>query len=507
MVKRKTLKKKFKPSECSDQMTFQECELAVLRHAVDENEKKAGEKIASGSEIKKMIQIVEDFLVRKKLICYGGTAINNILPKSVQFYDKSYQIPDYDFFSSNALDDAKELADVFYKEGYMDVEAKSGIHGGTYKVFVNFIPMADVTTLHKDLFQSLLKESVKVAGIYYAPPNFLRMGMYLELSRPAGDISRWEKVLKRLNLLNEYHPMKVEYNCAAVDFQRKMDDKIDDTEKIYYTVRDTFIDLGVVFFGGYASSLYSKYMPKHAQRFVKKIPDFDVLAEDPERAATIVIERLEDLGFKNIKTKHHKAYGEIIPEHIEISYGKDIIAFIYKPIACHNYNTITIDNQEVNVATIDTIMNFYLAFLYSDAAYYYKDRILCMAQYLFEVERKSRLSQKGLLKRFVPKCIGTQETMESIRANKAVRFAELRKDRKSREFEEAFLKYAPGMNEEKKSPKKEESVNEESVKESSVKSLKEESDEKSEIKESRKTRKTRKAKKTPGVLRKFLFPL
>jgi hypothetical protein len=492
MVKRKTHKRRFNPKECTDPMTFQECELAVLRHAVDENEKVAGEKMASGSEIKKMIQIVEDFLVRKKLICYGGTAINNILPKSVQFYDKSYQIPDYDFFSSNALDDAKELADVFYKEGYVDVEAKSGIHSGTYKVFVNFIPMADVTMLHKDLFQSLLKESVKVAGIYYAPPNFLRMGMYLELSRPAGDISRWEKVLKRLNLLNEYHPMKVEYNCATVDFQRKMDDKIEDTEKIYYTVRDTFIDLGVVFFGGYASSLYSKYMPKHAQRFVQKIPDFDVLAEDPDRVATIVIERLEELGFKNIKTKHHKAYGEIIPEHIEISYGKDILAFIYKPIACHNYNTITIDNHEVNVATIDTIMNFYLAFLYSDAAYYYKDRILCMAQYLFEVERKSRLSQKGLLKRFVPKCIGTQETMESIRANKAVRFAELRKDRKSREFEEVFLKYAPGMED----VKKEDSIEKSPKKEDSI--------EKSPKKE---IRKTRKLKKTQGVLSKFLFPL
>lgn len=495
MVKRKTHKKKFNPKECSDQMTFQECELAVLRHAIDENEKVSGEKIASGSEIKQMIQIVEDFLVRKKLICYGGTAINNILPKSVQFYDKSYQIPDYDFFSSNALDDAKELADVFYKEGYMDVEAKSGIHSGTYKVFVNFIPMADVTMLHKDLFQSLLKESVKVAGIYYAPPNFLRMGMYLELSRPAGDTSRWEKVLKRLNLLNEYHPMKVEYNCTAVDFQRKMDDKIEDTEKIYYTVRDTFIDLGVVFFGGYASSLYSKYMPKHAQRFVQKIPDFDVLAEDPDRVATIVIERLEELGFKNIKTKHHKAYGEIIPEHIEISYGKDILAFIYKPIACHNYNTITIDNHDVNVATIDTIMNFYLAFLYSDASYYYKDRILCMAQYLFEIERKSRLSQKGLLKRFVSKCIGTQETMESIRANKAIRFAELRKDRKSREFEEAFLKYAPGTDSEKSS-KKEDSSEKSPKKEDSI--------EKSPKKE---PRKTRKLKKTRRVLSKFLFPL
>jgi len=446
MTKGKTQKKRFKPTECSNQMTFQECELAVLRHAVDENEKISGEKLASSDEIKKMIQIVEDFLIKKKLICYGGTAINNILPKNVQFYDKNYQIPDYDFFSQNALDDAKELADVFFKAGYLDVEAKSGVHEGTYKVYVNFIPMADVTMMHKSLFQNLLKESVRIAGIYYAPPNYLRMGMYLELSRPAGDISRWEKVLKRLNLLNEYHPMKVNYDCHEIDFQRKMDDNPEESEKIYYTIRDTFIDLGVVFFGGYASSLYSKYMPKDAKRFVNKIPDFDVLSDDPERTATIVIERLQDEGFKNMKMKHHKSFGEIIPEHIEIHSGKEIMAFIYKPIACHNYNTIIIDKQNVNIATIDTIMSFYLAFLYSDAIYFFNERILCMAEYLFKVERKSRLSQTGLLKRFVPKCIGTQETMESIRAKKSTKFLELRKKKGTREYEEVFLRYTPGEN-------------------------------------------------------------
>jgi len=489
IIKRKQTKKnqKFRPKECTNEMNFQECELAILRHVVDDNEKIAGEKVASSPEIKKMIEIVEDFLIKKKLICYGGTAINNILPKEAQFYDKNYEIPDYDFFSHNALDDTKELADIFYKAGYLDVEAKSGVHGGTYKVFVNFIPMADITYIHKDLFQTLQKQAIKVAGIYYTPPDFLRMGMYLELSRPAGDISRWEKVLKRLNLLNQYHPMKVEYDCPSIDFQRKMDDNVEQNEEIYYIIRDTFIDLGLVFFGGYASTLYSKNMPKHAKRFIQKIPDFDVLSEDPQRSATIVKERLEEAGLKKISITHHKCFGEIIPEHYEIKYGLDILAFIYKPMACHNYNTITVDKREINVATIDTIMSFYLAFLYSNAPYYYKDRILCMAQYLFEVQQKSRLSQKGLLKRFVPKCIGIQETLESIRAKKSQKFAELKNKRGTREYEEFFLKYVPADLQKKKEKKP------------SVE------DKTPEVKPS--NNKTRKKKMTTNVLRKMLFPL
>jgi hypothetical protein len=440
----KTQKRKFTPEECTDQMTFQDCELAILRHAVDDNEKVLGNKLATSDAIRGMIKIVEEFLMRKKLICYGGTAINNILPKFAQFYDRDYEVPDYDFFSANAMDDAKELANLFYKEGYLDVEAKSGVHEGTYKVFVNFIPMADITYIHKDLFDALSKETISVAGIKYAPPNFLRMSMYLELSRPAGDTSRWEKVLKRMTLLNEYRPMKVDYDCEAVDFQRKMEDDTEESEKLYLVVRDTFIEMGVVFFGGYASSLYSRYMPKKTKKIIEKIPDFDVLSENPQRTATIVEERLADAGFKNIKIIHHDAIGEIVPEHIEIRYDKELLAFIYKPIACHNYNTIQIGHQEINVATIDTIMSFYLAFLYAGADYYFKDRILCMAKYLFEVEQKSRLSQRGLLKRFVPKCIGVQETMESIRAKKSTKFDELRGKRGTREYDEVFLKYIPG---------------------------------------------------------------
>jgi hypothetical protein len=67
-----------------------------------------------------------------------------------------------------------------------------------------------------------------------------------------------------------------------------------------------------------------------------------------------------------------------------------------------------------------------------------------MAAYLFEVERKNRLEQKGLLKRFSLDCYGKQPTMEDIRAEKAKKYEELKgsKSRKS-EFESLFFKYSP----------------------------------------------------------------
>ncbi len=58
------------------------------------------------TEITELIDIVESILKKKKRVCYGGTAINNILPKEDQFYNKELEIPDYDLFSPDPIKDA-----------------------------------------------------------------------------------------------------------------------------------------------------------------------------------------------------------------------------------------------------------------------------------------------------------------------------------------------------------------------------------------------------------------
>ena len=437
---------KFETHLCNNKMTFQECELSILRHAVDESEKVSKKRITENPDITRMMNILEGFLRSKKLICYGGLAINNILPKEVQFYDRDIEIPDYDFYSPRAMEHAIELADLFFKNGFEEVEAKAGVHYGTFKVFVNFIPIADITYLHRGIFKEIKKDSIIVDGILYAPPNFLRMNIFLELSRPAGDVSRWEKVLKRLNLLNEYYPIQLPTRkCNEIEIQRKMDSKVMiDQDTIYNVVRDELVRLKVVFFGGYASSLYARYIDhNHQKSFIMKIPDFDILSEDANKVADTVVKKLKDLGIHNCRKILHSEVGEIIPKHYEIAIGDDTIAFVYEPIACHSYNTIYMHDKEIRVATIDTMLTFYLAFYYSNKPYYYRDRILCMVKILFDVEQKNRLVQKGLLKRFSISCYGKQKTLDEIRSDKAKQFEVLKNSRNSKEYNMWFLKYSP----------------------------------------------------------------
>ena len=443
----------------------------LVKQAVETIEAKIGAKKTSDPKIKDIIAIVERFIKKNELVCYGGTAINNILPEDAQFYDKKTEIPDYDFYSPKALEHAKDLADEFYNNGYSEVEAKSGMHHGTYKVFVNFVGIADITQLDPMLFKNIRADAIKVDGVLYAPPNLLRMGMYLELSRPEGDVSRWEKVSKRLALLNKHHPLRAE-RCTPDQLQRPFQtpkkpkyaqraamngiasptaDEIDhaggkddsDEVRLFRTVRNVFIDEDLVFFGGYAISQYARYLPKSEKALFAQIPHFDVLSTDPEVSAGKVKERLEDNDYTDVVITKHSGIGEIVPEHYEITVGKhhDPVAFIYKPVACHSYNVIQAGKKRVRIASTDTMLSLYLAMIYTDKPYYDVGRILCMCKQLYDIQQRNRLNQNGLLRRFGITCYGKQETLDDIKAIKAEKYQELKRD--DPEYEEWFLKYSP----------------------------------------------------------------
>jgi hypothetical protein len=425
--------------------SYEEKELKILRNAIDNATYIIGKKLVQSDSIKNIIEILETFLRTHKILCYGGTAINNILPEQYRFYNKNIEIPDYDFFSPYAMEYARDLANIYYKAGYEEVEAKSGVHSGTYKVFVNFVPIADITFLDYKLFQNISKKAIKINGIDYCPPNFLRMAMYVELSRPMGDVSRWEKILKRIILLNKNYPLKG-ILCNEKDFQRKYQGKQEEQNNIYEITRNSFINQGVVFFGGYASTLYSKYMPYKERNQVSNIPDFDVLSENPESCATILKEQLNYEGYKDVKIFKKQPIGDYIDVHYEIVVNNDVIAFIYKPTACHSYNLININGQKIKVASIDTILSFYLIFIYANRPYYDENRLLCIAEYLFKVQLKNRLQQKGLLRRFSVLCYGKQKTLEDMREEKAKLYAKVRKNEishNSKIYNMNFFRYIP----------------------------------------------------------------
>ena len=438
-------------------MSIFDKELDLIKTSMEDIEKRQGEKKVNNPHIRQLILIVENFLKKKKLICYGGTAINNILPKKDQFYDKNIEIPDYDFFSKNAMKDAKELADIYAKNGYDNVVASSGAHGGTFKVFVEFIPVADITQLPDDIYNKIHKESIIKEGIYYCAPNYLRMSMYLELSRPDGDVSRWEKVYTRLVLLNKNYPVLPKgKNCKNVEIQRFFTTKnsIFNNKTLFLMIREILIEENVVFFGAMANSLYNSLLKQKKKKLSKipNIPDFDVLSKNPKQTAENVKTELEKMRVRDVSVREYNRHtpdkdymeDEVISPHYEVLIGDETVLFVYKPLACHAYNEIIVNGRGIKIASIDTMLSFYLAFLFTNKDYYDSRRLMCMCEILLKIQYehlKKNIPFNSIFKRFDVPCYGYQKTLEDIKKEKDHLFEKLKKGTEAYEY--FFMKYTP----------------------------------------------------------------
>lgn len=192
------------------------CELSLVEHQAEALQTIMDETAAANKSLLRVFVIVRAFLARRRRVCYGGTAINNILPKKEQFYGEG-DIPDYDAFSDAAVQDAKDMVDTLIAAGVDNVEAKAGVHAGTYKVYAKFIAVLDLTEMPPDVFHCLQATAVADAkdGLLYCHPMYLRVGVHVELGRPMGDVSRWSKVEQRLALLDAAYPLD-----DAAAFQR-----------------------------------------------------------------------------------------------------------------------------------------------------------------------------------------------------------------------------------------------------------------------------------------------
>lgn len=375
-----------------------------------ENDKRA----AANPLVKKSIAIVRAFVQTHPVMCYGGIAINDLLPKDQQFYDPEVDIPDYDFYSKTPQEHAMILANQLSAAGIVSVEVKPGMHLGTFKVFADYEGVADITHLDEDIFERLWKENVVRDKVHYVTPNFLRLGMYLELSRPRGDVSRWTKVYKRLVLLNKHFPM----TCPGD--AREHTELTEEKRKAIVKLLET---RPVVLLGITASQIHEGKAPKW-------VAPVTILAEKKE------MERLTD----GLDPEFHEGT-EILPGHVDIfDDDGNVMVRIHETAACHSYHQMA---NGIRVASIPTMLQFVFAYMYSGVDEAEVTHLLCVAQRLVDLAADKEERRYALLTPI--DCIGQQETLVGLKKNKAELYEKLSKDKSSPDFLKYFFSYNPKM--------------------------------------------------------------
>ena len=380
-----------------------------LEHIVDEAQKRIDYTTAHDPEIVRAIHVVERFLRKKRRVCYGGQAINALLPKKYKFYDEKYTIPDYDFFSPSMKEDVEELIAMLLEEGFDDVNKKVGVHDGTMKVMVNYVAVADCSMMNPRMFSIILRRAHNINGIMYVDPDFLRMMMYLELSRPRGEISRWKKVYERLTLLNHsFPPGKCEEKITTVPGVSE-EDRSACLEFCEQNKR-ALVGPEVIDAMEMTKGVLSKEI------LLKRGGPTIILSEKAEQDAEDLKDILQQIR-KGVKVKHYEVWTDSLFPFYTLTRKGEKIAMIFQTEACEGYVIGKFrEGGQIRLGHPDTLLHLYYSLhLFGHLAKtYFQTSLQCLIDKVHHLAETVRGNPSDFLPAFSLRCSGQQKGLATL---------------------------------------------------------------------------------------------
>lgn len=171
-------------------------ELPVLEKRI---QKVANAKFVSPSfqRMQEASSIVRQYIIKHKRKVYGGLAIDNAIkekdPSLALYSTEDYA--DYDFYSSEALQDVQAICKLLVDAGFQAVLAEGAVHDGTYKIRAEFYDkeVCDISYVWSRYYNKI-PAKVAADGIVYVLPQYQAIDLY----RPFCDFASWHKIAKNI---------------------------------------------------------------------------------------------------------------------------------------------------------------------------------------------------------------------------------------------------------------------------------------------------------------------
>lgn len=318
----------------------------TLERLAEEYDKKVNLNIIKKTS--NLFNLVTDFIISNKLILYGGFAINILLPENNKIYDDS-TINDFDCFSKTPKKHAKELSNILARNGFKYIEVKPGIHPGTWKVFVEFISVCDITDINAQEYDRMIeliefenKEAKTMNNFYIAPKSFLKRELCYELSQPATSSFRWSKLMNRFIKFNKSFPNKLSKKVKQI--YDKTDKELNDMALNIIKICKEF---DVIFIGNIAIDLH-KGLYRETKTNLNIYSEYDCFVDVIYIEPTKILEKLiESYGniFKIVEINNRTIISKDGINLLSIYNGKN---------GCYSY----CKKKGMRVGTVFTILYF-----------------------------------------------------------------------------------------------------------------------------------------------------
>lgn len=176
-----------------------------IKNLIKKYENKQNLFIINNKNTNKLFKILIKFIKENKLILYGGTAINLYLPDNKKIYNDN-DLPDFDLYTYNAIKFGKKLIKLIANYDFKYVQMRQSLFNiKTFKIFVENIPLCDITEIPKNHYDIYFSTSNKILNFNIINEDIIIYNMLLELSQPNLSYFRWDKVFNRYKLFNKLY--------------------------------------------------------------------------------------------------------------------------------------------------------------------------------------------------------------------------------------------------------------------------------------------------------------
>lgn len=344
---------------------------------------------------KKLYDLAIDVIGNFNVLMYGGTAINDILPDKLQFYDKT-ELPDIDIFCSFKTYKliSKKLLKVFFLNGNEITTIREALHEHTYKLMVDGLHIIDISVIEQEFFNTLSKNKIKTSfkKIYSVNIDYLKYSLHTMIAQPLQS-HNWIKIFERMiNVYKVFPNNTTSQNIDTTDYFIE-----DFPQTILQDVTDYIKKTECIAFGW---DIISKYIK------IKQSTDtpvqYIVSSIDPLIISKDIVKYLKNKDIRVITG----TYSVICYKNIKFLY-------IFKSHNCSSY----IVYRGIRQASIHSIIQYlYLMYFNTD-----NTTILYTAQCITDVLLENMNSKKALYKQFVIECYGEQKGIITLRKEKFLR--------------------------------------------------------------------------------------
>jgi len=325
------------------------------------------------NNVNKAIKVIEDFIYEKGRIIYGGLALNEFIKlqnKNDAIYEEdSLQIPDYDIYTPEPINDLIYICNKLFNLGFTDVYGRSAVHNDTYTINLDSInsSIIDLHYVWKQQYNLIPKK--KIGKFFYTDPEFMYIDIYKIYTDPllSWDF-RLEKSFKRGSLLEYHYPItKPQTKFNPDSYTIKDSIRID---IIKYLIKSYLINnQNIIMINEF---VYNYFMKKCNSNYKINISHIEILTSNIQTTYDNILELLY-LKYKKdlITKKYYHQFFELFDNSVEIYYDSKLIIKIYKNLnRCVPYITVNIDTNpkdNINLISFHGLLLHYYSYLF-----YYK---------------------------------------------------------------------------------------------------------------------------------------